>query len=404
MDQLKVSVIVPVYNAQQYLEECLASIFAQTLKDFEVICVDDGSTDSSIEILERLASEDNRLRILHQEHKYAGEARNLGMNNASGKYLIFWDADDYFYPTALEDMYKQCEKDSADVCICSGRQYFEDGNFEAPSMRYIRKKEIPETIPFSFETDPDHVMSITVEAPWNKMFLADFVREKGIRFQNCRNANDVYFVENALCLADRITLVDKQLVCYRKSKKSGLVTTVSKGLMTALQTWLDTADSLRKANRFPERSFSNRALESILYLFNNSTDWEAYKEAYLFLQSGNLERLAILKDRPEDYYYISYHSEAVEHLYSDTPERFLKWINNYLFNREAKVSAKQKRNNEISRQNEDALQKEMKIEKRKRKNIEQSLSYKIGCIITWLPRSIKRFLNKLNPFNKRIKE
>lgn len=125
MDDIKVSVIIPVYNAQEHLEECLKSVTGQTLRDIEIICVDDGSTDNSLNILEKLAAEDSRIIIKRQQNLFAGAARNNGMESARGKYLEFWDSDDYFEKNALEVLYNKCENEKADICICAA--YTVDG-------------------------------------------------------------------------------------------------------------------------------------------------------------------------------------------------------------------------------------------------------------------------------------
>ena len=99
-----VSVVIPVYNAAPWLRQCLDSVVGQTLREIEIICVDDGSTDESPQILEEYAQADERVRILHQQNQYAGVARNNGLAHASGKYIIFWDSDDYFDLDALRLM------------------------------------------------------------------------------------------------------------------------------------------------------------------------------------------------------------------------------------------------------------------------------------------------------------
>ena len=93
---IKVSVIIPVYNAEKYLEKCLDSLLKQTFTDMEVICVDDGSTDASLEILKRFQEKDRRIHVLTQENQYAGTARNNGMKIAQGEYLLFLDSVDFF--------------------------------------------------------------------------------------------------------------------------------------------------------------------------------------------------------------------------------------------------------------------------------------------------------------------
>lgn len=382
-EDIKVSVIVPVYNAERYLSRCLDSICGQTLRQIEILCVDDGSDDGSPRILRQYADRDPRVRLLQQTHQYAGAARNLGKARARGKYLVFWDADDFFAPEALEKMYLRCEADEADICLCGGRQFFDAEQTDAPGPRYLRKKEIPGTLPFDRRSAEEHVVSITVEAPWNKMFLRSFVEKTGLDFQASRNANDVFFVISALCLADRITLVDQPLVTYRKQKPAGLVSTLSQGLLPALQAWISTAEYLRQKDAFPEKSFANRALESILYLLNNTPDWEVYREGFLLLQNGPLETLGIRPNAEEGYYYIDFHPEAARRLYEDTPEQFAKWIGSLYFTREAAVTAQCRSLREQNR----ALNKRYAA-------ITGSASYRLGRKLTWLPRKMRDLFSK----------
>ena len=103
----KISVIVPVYNVEKYLRECLDSIVNQTLQDIEIICINDGSTDGSAVILEEYAAKDKRIKILNQENKGAGEARNAGINSAQGKYLAFIDGDDFYCTDFCEKMHNK---------------------------------------------------------------------------------------------------------------------------------------------------------------------------------------------------------------------------------------------------------------------------------------------------------
>ena len=118
MTAVKVSVIIPVYNTEQYLGQCLDSVIGQTLKDIEIICVDDGSWDRSPEILRWHAAADGRIRIIRQQNSGLGEARNSGLKAATGEYIAFLDSDDWYEPAALEKLYEQAVKDDADICMC----------------------------------------------------------------------------------------------------------------------------------------------------------------------------------------------------------------------------------------------------------------------------------------------
>jgi len=113
----KVSVIIPAYNVEEYIEETLQSFLNQTLKDIEIIIVDDGSTDSTCKILEKYRRMDDRISILHQENKGAGIARNFGMANATGEYLYFFDGDDYCIPAFLQSVVTKADETQADIVV-----------------------------------------------------------------------------------------------------------------------------------------------------------------------------------------------------------------------------------------------------------------------------------------------
>ncbi len=168
---IKVSIIMPVYNSEKYLSMALESLLNQTLKDIEIICIDDGSTDNSMQILEDFQKKDNRIIILSQNHLYAGVARNYGMSVASGKYLSFLDADDYFVPQMLEKAYVNAEEEKADIVIFNG-EYFVD-NLESAYMStgFLKESLMPNSNGFDNRNKIQNILNITNPAPWNKIFF-----------------------------------------------------------------------------------------------------------------------------------------------------------------------------------------------------------------------------------------
>ena len=122
MNEIKVSVIIPVYNTENYLKKCLDSVLAQTLKEIEIICVDDGSTDKSLDIVKRYQEIDNRFIILKQNNQFAGAARNNGLKIARGEYIAFLDADDFYVTNALEQLYEKAKRYKLD--FIKGRFYY----------------------------------------------------------------------------------------------------------------------------------------------------------------------------------------------------------------------------------------------------------------------------------------
>ena len=129
-DNPKVSVIIPVYNVEKYLSECIDSVLRQSLSDMEIICIDDGSTDGSAQILEEYRKKDRRIKVIHQKNAGASAARNAGIANASGEYIYFLDSDDYIDPAALEFLSNEMDKDRLDVLFFDAEAFYESEKLE----------------------------------------------------------------------------------------------------------------------------------------------------------------------------------------------------------------------------------------------------------------------------------
>lgn len=136
----KVSVIIPVFNIAEYLPQCLESLLQQTLGDFEIITVDDGSSDSSLDILMSYAKQDNRITVIAQNNNFAGVARNAGLTIASGKYVIFLDGDDFFENNLLEKASSVLESENSDLVFFQYKYFNVQTNTDEPDCRGINKK------------------------------------------------------------------------------------------------------------------------------------------------------------------------------------------------------------------------------------------------------------------------
>lgn len=135
----KVSVIIPVYNAEEFVEKCVRSVLSQTLSDLEVICIDDGSVDGSPRILDALSAEDRRVRVIHQENRGIGPARNAGIEAARGEYVHFLDADDAMLPESYEELCAFADENRLDAVFFSRETVFED---ETLAEQYVYEKTI----------------------------------------------------------------------------------------------------------------------------------------------------------------------------------------------------------------------------------------------------------------------
>ena len=129
-EQPKVSVIIPVYNTEKYLRECLDSVINQTLRDIEIICVDDGSTDGSSAVLEEFAAKDHRVAVIKKGNGGQSSARNRGMLSATGEYIYFLDSDDYIRIDALEQLYRISKNNQLDILLFSGKSFYESSELE----------------------------------------------------------------------------------------------------------------------------------------------------------------------------------------------------------------------------------------------------------------------------------
>lgn len=211
----EVSVIMPVFNSEKYLEETVRSVREQTMRNFEVICVDDGSTDGSWYILQKASEGDPRFKIARQENRGAGAARNRGLELARGRYLAFIDSDDICEREFLSKMLARAKRFDADVTVCRYIRFFDEHNTEELPGNDIDLSLLPAKEVFSLHDIRKNFFQIFIPVVWNKLFRREFIEKKKIRFQELRNSNDTFFVYCALLESDSITTVNERLIRYR---------------------------------------------------------------------------------------------------------------------------------------------------------------------------------------------
>lgn len=305
MKDIKVSVIMPVYNVEKYLKKCLNSVINQTLKDIEIICVDDGSTDNSLKILESFAEKDERIIILRQQNLFAGAARNNGMKKARGKYLVFWDSDDFFEPDALAVMLGKCEKERAEICLCGAYSFNTQTNKRAIDETFLKKRFLPKGAVFSKETYPEYIFNVASNVPWQRMFLASFIREHQLEFQNLRHANDTYFVLMATYYASRITYTAKPLVNYRTNNSESVTGKASKDPLCAYTAYAAVYNKIKEEGISEKalQSFYSRLLSGLLRAIMLQTDNKALNTVYYKIKNEGLKYFDIESRLDSEYYY-----------------------------------------------------------------------------------------------------
>lgn len=234
----QVSIIMPVYNAAHFLRTTVESILSQSLKDIEVICVNDGSTDTTPQLLLELAEQDARVRVLHQANRGAGPARNRGLAEARGSYVTFLDADDLYLPQMLERMVARAEKYHADIVICRAETKLENGRVQALPVQ-LRTEHLRRcgTDAFSPVRElPQHLFQFCAGWPWDKLYRRDFLLSTGLQFQPLRHTNDAYFVYMSLVKAAVVSVEPTVLVhhCTHSGSISRSTGTDTHCLTTAL--------------------------------------------------------------------------------------------------------------------------------------------------------------------------
>lgn len=270
METPKVSVIIPVYNAAEHLEQCVGSVMAQTLRSIEIICVDDGSPDNSLEILQRLQQQDDRIVVVSQENGGAGAARNNGLRHAKGEFLSFLDADDFFEPDMLEKAVEAAEAYTADFVVFGSDQYHMDKQEFVPVPWVMRVKDIPPYMPFSYRQLTDNVFKTFVGWAWDKLYCRSFVLEQELWFQEQRTTNDMLFVFSALVVAKRIAIVDQVLAHQRRGGSESLSVTRERSWHCFYDALTALRQRIEKEGRFweLEQDYINYALHFSLWNLN----------------------------------------------------------------------------------------------------------------------------------------
>lgn len=206
------SIILPVYNVEKYLDKCISSILDQTFDDFQLICVEDCSTDNSLEILESYAKQDSRIKLIrHDKNKGLGAARNTALEYASGKYLACIDSDDWLEKNFLQEVFNAFENNNIDSVWVKYWRYNEKDDFATIATVYPLLFHSLEGI---IELNPKNICDFPAYA-WNKVYKMDTIRNNDFRWIENKIFEDVYFFFDYFMASNKIYLLDKMLYYYR---------------------------------------------------------------------------------------------------------------------------------------------------------------------------------------------
>lgn len=306
----KVSVLVPVYNVQQYLSKCLDSILAQTLFDIEIICIDDGSTDKSGEILDDYAKKDNRFRIIHQENGGYGKAMNAGLRAAQGKYIGIVESDDFIAPDMYEKLYLAAEQNKAEIVKSNYYCYW------GTPKEKIKVEILLKNLPYDKVIHPWKYQRLFRIQPsvWSAIYNRKFLEHNKIGFLETPGAayQDTSFTFKVMAVAERVVLLKDALLYYRQDNGNSSVHSKEKASFVPLE--------YKEINRFlnEKKSFE------VLYKIRNEAMFHTYLWSYVRLKEELCEDF--LKDMQHDFLQL-YHSAQLDiSEFSKADARMLRMI------------------------------------------------------------------------------
>lgn len=250
-----ISVIVPIYNVEQYLCRCVECLTAQTYKNLEIILVDDGSPDNCPQLCDAYAKKDSRIKVIHKKNGGLSDARNAGMTIATGEYISFIDSDDYVSNDFIETLYNTLLSENSDIVECSVVKFYEDGHFD----------EYKDDLNITSYNTEESLSKLIAENPfkqhvWNKLYKADLV--SGVPYAVGKLNEDEFWTYQIFGQAKKVTRVNKTMYYYFQRQSSIMGNTYNLRRLDALE---------GKANRqkYIEKYFPGLAAQAKIDLFES---------------------------------------------------------------------------------------------------------------------------------------
>lgn len=389
--EVAVSVIIPVYNAEKYLPTCLDSVRRQSVQGIEIICVNDGSTDGSLQILKSYAEKDPRIQVVSQKNQGVSVARNEGIGAAAGKYILFLDSDDMLEPEALEYTVQQMEEKNLDIFYFDARAIFESAQLEREKSSYktyYHRENHYQDVRTGSQLFTEWIKDGGFRPNGNlQMIRRDFLLQSGVKFIPGIVQEDNAFTAEVMLHARRVCHENGALYIRRVRSDS---------IMTKPQAFINAYGYFRCAMAL-ERYFFNPAISgdtrSALRIFCQ-TLLKSMEGIYSNISEAEKEKIQTLpeEERAAMLYLCWYNEQAVknrtEMIKKASELRALNEKKEILAKQYHKVSEDKKR----LQKKVDSLEQRQEILKADFTAMQQSLSFRLGRKLTWLPRKLRDVL------------
>lgn len=287
--KIKVSIVLPVYNAEKYINKTINSLLNQTLKDIEIICVNDGSKDSTLKIIEKLKEQDDRIRIIDKNNEGVWKARIDGIKQATGNYIAFIDSDDYVEKDFIERLYDNITKNNSDISICGFKRIDEkSGKVLSKEMKYEENKKIEKN--YNFE----EVITVNT-ALWNKLYKASILKELKELKNPPRILEDMMFLAKVYLQTEKITFVDDYLYNYivregsaMNTLKQGEIDIIQNAMLEIKQEYLKSEDGKKNIEILSSMAFLHFGISLMLRISNdaNCNFKKEYKDNLKYLNNN----------------------------------------------------------------------------------------------------------------------
>ena len=298
---IKISVIMPVYNAYDYLKVAINTVLSQTLREIELICIDDGSTDGSLAIIKECQSTDERIRIVTENNAGPSIARNKGIIRTRGEFMIFLDADDVYEPTLLETLYNMAIEKELDIAVSHFDILNNKKGKHSPATPEPHGDIFASGAVVSKNEYPDYILQSTTGYVWNKLFRTSFIKEKELMFApELYVFEDVHFVCTALSLASRVAKEERVLIHHRVYSEQSRAKLFKKYYSQIPVVYIKIKEFLMQHGTYVPltRSYLNLSAERCYKIFNLL--WKDAKEKlWDELHSGGADSLGWYQHEPD---------------------------------------------------------------------------------------------------------